>query len=573
MKTILLKAMLAFAGILHFGSGTAQVGSWTWISGSSTPEVPATSTTPGSRDSQAFWADASGNFWVFGGEDYISSTSYNDLWEYSNNQWTRVSDNSTSSGVPSARYAAVGVADHQGNFWIFGGVGVSYYNDLWEYTSNQWKQVSGNSASSSVPAARDYAAAAVDESGNIWLFGGADPSGDVYNDLWKYSTTSKQWTFVSGKKNGTNTIGVYTSGSAAPGARYGHCLWIDASGNIWVFGGEGYDNNTNDGLVFLNDLWEYSPTSGQWTFVSGSNSGDTKGVYGTMGTTSLNSVPGSRWGATAMEDASGNFWIFGGAGYGTSASLGDLDDIWTYNPVNNLWTWVGGSTAINASPNFSRQASANPGGLQDASGWVDGSGNIWIMAGGDADNKDYNDLWEFTPPILLPLTEVLLQGVPRGSGNFLTWQTVNEINTTMFVVERSSDGTVFTDIGSVPAIGSGDNSYSFTDAAPPQAGSSYYRLGMPHSRGDTTYSSVIVLNSKGGNAGSVYPNPTSSGVTLRLGGDALLNTPVKWYDAGGHLVRGQLITSQVQYFDIRGFAAGIYLLQLEDGTTIRIVRE
>jgi Galactose oxidase, central domain/Kelch motif/Secretion system C-terminal sorting domain len=586
MRNILLKAMLAFAGFLRFSSAPAQTGSWIWVNGSSTTNLSATSTTPGSRDSQAYWSDASGNFWVFGGEDYNNNTAYNDLWEYSSNQWTRVSANSTSSGVPSARYAAVGVADHQGNFWIFGGSkGSACYNDLWEYnpTAKTWSHMSGStsanattvySGSSAGPGARCYAAAAVDGSGNIWLFGGQDQNGNDYNDLWKYSTSSGQWTFVSGTKNTTNNTGVYSGGSTAPGARNGHCLWIDASQNIWVFGGQGYDNNANDGVVFLNDLWEYS--SSKWSWKSGSESGDNKGVYGTRGTQSSSNVPGSRWGASGMQDASGAFWVFGGTGYATSTTLGDLNDLWSYDPANNQWTWVGGSNAIDASPTFGTQGvvgSSSPGGLQGASGWVDATGNIWIMAGDDVDNDDYNDLWEITPPIILPFTTVTLEGTSQGLCNDLSWQTVNEINTSSFIVERSTDGTHFTDIGSVPAVGSGNNSYSFTDAAPPQTGNSYYRLEMPHSRGDTTYSSIVVLVDKGGNSIVVYPNPTPSGVTLKLGGDALLNTPVKWYDAGGHPVREQLITSQAQYFDLHGFAAGIYLLQLEDGTTIRIVRE
>ena len=583
MKNILLKAMLAFAGFLQFHLVIAQAGSWIWVNGSNKPEVSGTSTTPGTRDSQGYWTDGSGNFWIFGGED---NSSYNDLWEYSpsSKKWTQVSGNSTSSGVPGIRYGAVGLADHQGNFWIFGGANISdCYNDLWEYipTTKTWSHMSGStsvngtavySGSSAVPGARCYAAGAIDGSGNIWIFGGQDQNGNDYNELWKYSITSRKWTFVSGTKN---AIGVYSGGSAAPGARNGHCLWVDAGQNIWVYGGQGYDNTSGDGVVFLNDLWEY--TSGTWTWKSGSKNGNNKGVYGTMGTQSSNNVPGSRYGASGMEDASGNFWVFGGLGFATSAtSEGELNDLWSYDPANNQWTWVGGSNAIDASPNFGTQgvaSSSGPGGLQMASGWVDGTGNIWIMGGSDVNNDDYNDLWEFTPPVILPLTTVTLEGSARGLCNYLSWQTLNEINTSSFTVERSTDGIHFTHLGSVPAVGSGNNSYSFTDANPPQAGNSYYRLEMPHSRADTSYSVIVVLVDKGGSSIVVYPNPTPSGVTIRLGTDALLNTFVKWYDTGGHLVRGQLITSPDQYFDLHGFAAGIYLLQLEDGTTIRIVRE
>jgi N-acetylneuraminic acid mutarotase len=36
--------------------------------------------------------------------------------------------------------------------------------------------------------------------------------------------------------------------------------WIDASGNLWLFGGNGYDSTGNFG--YLNDLWQYDPGTG-----------------------------------------------------------------------------------------------------------------------------------------------------------------------------------------------------------------------------------------------------------------------------------------------------------------------
>jgi hypothetical protein len=57
-------------------------------------------------------------------------------------------------------------------------------------------------------------------------------------------------------------LGVYGSqGTAAagnvPGARYPAVSWTDASGNLWLFGGWGYDSAGTSG--YLNDLWMYKP--------------------------------------------------------------------------------------------------------------------------------------------------------------------------------------------------------------------------------------------------------------------------------------------------------------------------
>jgi hypothetical protein len=41
-----------------------------------------------------------------------------------------------------------------------------------------------------------------------------------------------------------------------PGGRWGATAYTDAAGNVWMFGGQGYDSGGNVGL--LNDLWKYN---------------------------------------------------------------------------------------------------------------------------------------------------------------------------------------------------------------------------------------------------------------------------------------------------------------------------
>jgi hypothetical protein len=106
--------------------------------------------------------------------------------------------------------------------------------------------------------------------------------------------TANQWTWVSGSKI-ANHAGVYGSlGTAAPsnipGTRSDAVGWIDAGGDLWFFGGNGYGSVGTD---VLNDLWQYS--AGEWSWMGGSNLPNESGVYGTQGVASSSNVPGARF--------------------------------------------------------------------------------------------------------------------------------------------------------------------------------------------------------------------------------------------------------------------------------------
>ena len=133
----------------------------------------------------------------------------------------------------------------------------------------------GVADSSNTPGARGLSATWADSNGTLWLFGGygygSSGSLGALNDLWKYS--GSKWTWVSGSKSISHK-GVYgTEGVAdannVPGARYGSVLWMDTKGNLWIYGGYGYDSKGNSG--YLSDSWKFDVDSNEWTWVSGSN--------------------------------------------------------------------------------------------------------------------------------------------------------------------------------------------------------------------------------------------------------------------------------------------------------------
>jgi N-acetylneuraminic acid mutarotase len=269
-----------------------------------------------------------------------------------------------------------------------------------------------------VPGGRVTSVSWIDASGNLWLFGGAgfDSNGQdsVLNDLWEVNPSTSQWTWISGSdtidgKAVYGTLGVAAAGNV-PGARERAVSWTDNNGNLWLFGGDGFDPSGSGSIGSLNDLWEFSSSSKQWTWVSGGSALDVKGVYGTMGVPSAGNVPGARVNAVSWADRSGNLWLFGGLGRDSAGMEYDLNDLWDFNPSTRQWTWESGNSTVNVpggnlcaggvyGTEGTAAASNVPGGRNAAASWIDSKGNLWLFGGLGCDVSGtagaLNDLWEF----------------------------------------------------------------------------------------------------------------------------------------------------------------------------------
>jgi hypothetical protein len=68
--------------------------------------------------------------------------------------------------------------------------------------------------------------------------------------------------------------------------------------------------------------------------MSGNDTGNAPGFYGTQGVASTNNVPGGRSNSVSWIDGSGNLWLFGGFHWtgAVGGSWVSLNDLWRYVP-------------------------------------------------------------------------------------------------------------------------------------------------------------------------------------------------------------------------------------------------
>lgn len=352
---------------------------WTWVMGNNTCNqygnygtkgVASASNRPGSLYAAMSWTDREGSLWLFGGFGYSSSGIgfLNDLWKFDPNtgSWTWMQGNNAvdmpavygTKGItapgnrPGSRYGSRTWVDRDGDLWLFGGYGLDAgetgtLNDLWKFdiSTNQWTWMGGDNSIdrpgiygtkgiasvSNQPGARYLSNAWTDNEGKFWLFGGYgydETSPGILNDLWKFDPSTNEWTWLKGDKTGDQPANFGTQEMPAsgnqPGARYVSVSWSDATGDLWLFGGYGYDASQSG---YLNDLWKFDINSSTWTWMRGDTLVDQVAVYGVQGVPAHTNKSGARNSCISWADKNGNLWLFGGYGYDQNSS-GVLNDLW-----------------------------------------------------------------------------------------------------------------------------------------------------------------------------------------------------------------------------------------------------
>lgn len=193
-----------------------------------------------------------------------------------------------------------------------------------------------------------------------------------------------------------------------------------------------------------------------------------------------------------------------------------------------------------------------------------------IFDGEDAGNTTAGIV---TIPNALPVSLVDFTANLKTQGVVLGWSTLSELDNKTFILEKSIDGKVFTELTRVEGKGSfnGLSKYGFVDAQFNQ--SCYYRLSQEDFNGNKKVYTEMVRYVKTIDQLSfdAYPNPTTDKVFLSTNG-LPKNTKINLVDLKGNILNTQLSGEATMSFETATYPPGIYILQIDTELPINPIR-
>ena len=165
----------------------------------------------------------------------------------------------------------------------------------------------------------------------------------------------------------------------------------------------------------------------------------------------------------------------------------------------------------------------------------------------------------------------------KGSGVALSWKTQTEVNSSHFVIERSTDNKQWNIIGTVQAGGniSLEQNYSFTDPAPAD-GTNYYRLRMVDIDNAFKYSLIKTASFKATELMIVTgPNPATSYLNINVSTPGNQPYRLRLVNRSGQVVydRKQAAATTRLQLNISDYADGTYFVEVSNSSGSRKINQ
>ncbi|MEO5889466.1 MAG: T9SS type A sorting domain-containing protein [Ferruginibacter sp.] len=254
-----------------------------------------------------------------------------------------------------------------------------------------------------------------------------------------------------------------------------------------------------------------------------------------------------------------NTGYFGGTGYVTLAE----------------WKTASGKDAASLAIN-PLYADAGNGDLKFTASVLDNKGvfvNITTDISGLARSNITPDPGAYEVNTVLPVKVIYISASKIGNDILINWSTATEINTKSFVIERSTDGTVFSVAGTISASGNSNTvlRYSFTDkgAAGLPSPILYYRIRTADLDGKADYTKTVavsLINNRIVSA-AIFPNPMVSVLYAKVIAPVAGKATIQVKDATGRLMSSQSQqvvagTNLVSVDNVNRLSKGIYFVSI-----------
>lgn len=160
----------------------------------------------------------------------------------------------------------------------------------------------------------------------------------------------------------------------------------------------------------------------------------------------------------------------------------------------------------------------------------------------------------------------------------ISWKTLQENNSHLFIIERSSDAVSWLPVGTLTAAGNSSNAltYRFNDRQP-FPGTNYYRIIQQDNDGHLNYSPVLKSNCRNNSGITIYPTITNNFITIKPSTVDFTNKMMlRIFDTGGRLLLEKELQAGLQQLSLAHLPAGLYLVEAIQGqfkTNIKIIRQ
>ena len=181
----------------------------------------------------------------------------------------------------------------------------------------------------------------------------------------------------------------------------------------------------------------------------------------------------------------------------------------------------------------------------------------------------------FDPFSILPVKFIGFTVTPRDADVLVQWSTSQEINASMYEVERSLNGNNWTTIAYVAAAGNSSdvNSYSFSDKTL-SGNVAYYRIKEIDFDGQTTLTSVkSIKTDSNSSASEIKIASVQNKVLLQFPQQIKGNMTVRFISISGQVLDKQVINNPVGQVVLNSRFTGNYIISVSNGQNINTAKQ